>query len=663
MNIDVIRELESYGDYADTMAPAVTLDDLIVRRDGTASTVSAQRRAIPNWTVAIGTAIAIIVLIGGASWLLGGSESEVADEPMPPPTTLPAIIPDMAPVVTVDADQIGSPLPSDSTSGVAVGDGTLWVSTEQDIIQWNLEERDAESLASADNGSFTIEAVGGVAVAPDGTIWAFTWNQGLVQYDGTRWREPTGYGELDVVNPRCVLGEDCENPTTAMAIGPDGLVSVAIGSETLLQYDGNDWNSLPVTATEEHGGSAWATDMAVASDDTLWVASWEELLAYNGNAWARFTEADGLPSGAINSVVVAPNGDIWVGTSDDHDGTSAGGVARFDGDTWTVFDSTNGLYEDAVTTMAVGHDGIVWAVHGSVDSTGSVDSLAVGGFSRFDGKTWSSTTITAVGEGLGWGGAVVDDTGTLWSTSRWGVVGFDGDEATILRVPEGIRPPINAAPFTASSQILAASESPLEWRWRPVAGETIEGSGAQRPVEGSSCFGVGDGQATSTVVEFEHRSIDFALGYLVTPNVAITNEEGDVTEVGNPFGERAWLCSVAATDTRILAVGSGVSWSDDGVTWHGIEAFEEFAGWNVDGANLFWAAAGQGGYMVLGRHGDTRRIAWHSEDLETWYEIPIKDEVDGLIWWGWGGPSGVAVEDEPIIVFYDGAWVGTTREG
>jgi sugar lactone lactonase YvrE len=663
MNVDVIQELESYGEYADTMAPAITLDDMTTRRDGTVSTASAQRRAIPNWTVAVGTAIAVVVLISGASWLLGGSDSEVADEPLPPPTTLPTSVPDMTPVVTVDVDQIGSTLPSDSTSGVAVGGGALWVSTEQNIIQWNLEERDVESLASTDNESFTIEAIGGVAVAPDGTIWAFTWNQGLVQYDGTRWREPTGYSELDVVNRRCVLGEDCENPTTAMAIGPDGLLSVAIGPETLLQYDGSDWNPLPVTPTEEHGGSAWATDMAVASDDTLWVASWEELLAYNGDAWVRFTEADGLPSGAINSVVVAPNGDIWVGTSDNHEGTSAGGVARFDGDTWTVFDSTNGLYEDAVTTMAIGHDGIVWAVHGSIDGTGSAEDRAVGGFSRFDGRTWSSTMITAVGEGLGLGGAAVDDTGTLWITSRWGVIGFDGNEATVLRVPEGIRPPINAAPFTASSQILAASEGPYEWLWDPLATGTDEVSSAPMPVNGPNCYGSGDGQTSSTVVELRGRTIDVTLGFMATPNVEIAGEGGTVTLVGNPFGENAWLCSVAISDTSVLAVGSGVWWSEDGITWHGIEVFEEFSGWNVDGSNLMWAAAGPGGYMVLGRYGDTRRVAWHSQDLRTWYEIPIQDEVDGLIWWGWGGPSGVAVGEEPIIDTGEGVWIATLREG
>ena len=217
-----------------------------------------------------------------------------------------------------------------------------------------------------------------------------------------------------------------------------------------------------------------------------------------------------------------------------------------------------------------------------------------------------------------------------------------------------------AAPLP--SRILAASEGPLEWRWNPLGGLTDEAKGSQKPVEGMSCFGTGGGQSRSAEIELKGRRIDVTLGGLSTPDIVITDEAGTVTDVGNPFGEPAWLCSVEASDTHILAVGSGVFWSDDGIDWNRIEAFDGFIGWYDDGSDLIWAAAGPGGYMVLGRHDDSRRVAWFSEDLESWYEVPIEDETDGLIWWGWGGPSGVAVGDEPIIVFFEGAWVGTRRE-
>jgi hypothetical protein len=629
----------------------------------------ARRRRRPSWAAAFAAGF-IVVLFVGISMVLLANEGDPLDAVAPVTTTTPTTVPDatmtsvpdMAPFVTISADQVNYPLPDDEAHGIAIADGRLWATTEGGIIRWDLEERRGVQFTSDDGLPFDDGFSGKVAAAPDGTIWVVTWNQGLAMFDGTEWSEPAGYDQVDIVNPRCTRDEECLNPVTAMAVAPDGLLSLAVGEETLLQFDGVDWRVLLVNPDETHGGSAWATDMAVASDGTLWVASGEDLLAYDGEAWVRFTAADGLPSGAVSSVAVAPNGDVWVGTTDLFEMDPSGGVARFDGESWTVFDEADGLYGNDVTALTVGPDGTVWAAHASTDGASGARDLAAGGVSRFDGTAWSSTTIVSAEMGFGWGGAAVDDTGTLWVTSRFGAIGFDGAEATVLRLPNGTRPPINTAAFTLPSQLPGSDKGPLEWRWDPVGGLSDEAKAAQKPVEGTSCFGSSSGQALFTVVELEGRGIDVRLGYRSTPNIVITDEAGTVTDVGNPFGEHAWLCSVETTETLILAVGSGVFWSDDGVDWSGIEAFEEFAGGNADGSDLIWAAAGSGGYMVLGRHGDSRRLAWFSEDLESWYEIPIEDELDGLIWWGWGGPSGVAVEKEPVIVFYDGAWIGTRRE-
>jgi hypothetical protein len=217
-----------------------------------------------------------------------------------------------------------------------------------------------------------------------------------------------------------------------------------------------------------------------------------------------------------------------------------------------------------------------------------------------------------------------------------------------------------AAPLP--SRMLAASEGPLEWRWDPLGGLTDEAKGAQEPVQGWGCYGSGGVQVRSAAVGLKGRSIAVNLGVGSAPDIVVTDEAGAVTDVGDPFGGSGWLCGVEASDTHVLAVGSGVFWSDDGVDWNGIEAFEGFAGRHVDGSDLIWAAAGPGGYMVLGRPEDSRRVAWFSEDLESWYEVPFDDEIDGGIGWGIVGPSGVAVGDEPIIVFYDGAWIGTRPE-
>jgi hypothetical protein len=436
----------SIREYYDAAAEPIDIAEILAR--------SEHRRVVPNWVVAVAAGLAVFVLIGGFVWLISGTSSEVIEEPMPTvvatttaniPDETPVSVPDAAPPVTVSVlPESSTPAAIDETSAVAVSDGSLWAATQAGIVRWNLEDRSAGVFTSTDGLPNAEFGFGQVAVASDGTVWAFTWSQDVVGFDGTRWVEPDGYDQLDIVNPRCVVGEECLDPITAIAIGPDNLVSLAVGPETLLQFDGTDWNILPVSDVETHGdgASAWATDIDVASDGTLWIASWEELLAYDGDEWARFTTADGLPSGAINSVAVAPNGEVWVGTIENHEGESSGGVARFNGDAWTTFDETDGLYASAVTALAIGPDGSVWAVHGANNDPSAGLERAAGGISRFDGTIWSATTIADVGMGFGWGGAAVDDTGTLWVTSRWGVVGFNGAETTVLRVPEGTRPVI-----------------------------------------------------------------------------------------------------------------------------------------------------------------------------------------------------------------------------
>ena len=231
------------------------------------------------------------------------------------------------------------------------------------------------------------------------------------------------------------------------------------------------------------------------------------------------------------------------------------------------------------------------------------------------------------------------------------------------------------------SQAPPADQGPLDWRWDPTAGGGFDATGEwrwdsnaggafdttdlQRPVTGWYCYGSGGDR--STVVEFDGGSIKFQLGYLRAPEIVATDTEGTSTNVGNPFGDQAWLCSVAASDTHLLAVGSSVWWSADGVAWTGVEEFEQFQEVdyrNVDGSNLMWAAAGPSGYMVLGRANFSElapigeRVGWYSGDFETWYEIPVED---GRLYegWDWVGPTGIAVGNEPVVAMYDGAWIAT----
>jgi len=662
----------SIREYYDAVAEPVDVSEILKR--------SGHRRVVPNWAVAVAAGLAVFVLIGGFVWLISGTDSEVIDEPMPTvvatttaniPDETPVSVPDTAPLIKVDPALVASSLPVDATKAVAVGDGSLWAWTDLGIVRWNLEDRNAELFGSADGLPVTDGASGGIVVAPDGTVWAFTSNQGLARFDGTRWSEPAGYDQLDIVNPRCVDGEECLNSITAMAVGPDGVLSLAFREETLLQLDGTEWNVVPVTSAEVDGASVWATDMAVAADGTLWVASWEELLAYDGDEWDRFTAADGLPSGKIDSVAVAPNGDIWIKTIDPFEEGAAVGVARFDGDLWTVFDENDGLYESATAALTVGPDGTVWVVHGgavrgALDDPRYDEEPAVGAVSRFDGTTWSSITIADVGWGFGWGGAAVDDTGTLWITSRLGIVGLNGSEATVLRVPGGIRPgvdPSNAVAPDVWDPILSTTAA----KAAPAAATCPEGSDPDNP-------GIVDqarpnpGYAGNQAAAFDRHT--GRIVYVDSANETwtfdvCTNTWEQMNPIGTPERYPGGLLVYDADSDRVISVRASSSsvYDPNANTWTRISDREAMPGdhptgsWMVSGA-VYDPVSG----LVLAQHDQLgiqlTVLSAYDVDTDRWTRVGALDgqawrnligystQTDQLIFAGYGDGRGSGTGDD-----------------
>ena len=158
-------------------------------------------------------------------------------------------------------------------------------------------------------------------------------------------------------------------------------------------------------------------------------------------------------------------------------------------------------------------------------------------------------------------------------------------------------------------------------------------------------------------------TLTVSVGRYISPAVSL--EDDDVVAVlGNPFGEDAWVCTVASDGESVLAVGSDVWWSDDAITWHVVDAFRGMgAAFTVEGveqddSNLVWAAVGPLGYAVIGRS-DTD--GWFSPDLATWYPID-PDSGPDYVHRGWFGPTNLTISDQAIVIGSGGgagAWVGT----
>ena len=233
MTHDVIQQLEAYGAYADAVAPAISTDDLDLRSAEPVPTRTLQRRAFPNWVVAVGAAAAVFILIGGVLWLVGGSGSTVIDEPasttlVPPATTIPVtetapttLVPPATTIpVTETANRVAwdwSPLLSTTVARETPAAATCPEGTNPDAPGPIDQIRPGN--ASLGYAAFD-QSAGRVVYVDGGATWTFdvctnTWHQ----------MPPTGLapGEL----------------SGGLVYDVDSDVTVALGFESVYVYDAN----------------------------------------------------------------------------------------------------------------------------------------------------------------------------------------------------------------------------------------------------------------------------------------------------------------------------------------------------------------------------------------------------------------------------------------
>lgn len=228
-------------------------------------------------------------------------------------------------------------------------------------------------------------------------------------------------------------------------------------------------------------------------------------------------------------------------------------------------------------------------------------------------------------------------------------------------------------PFGVPSRIVEDEVGPLEWVWKAEFA-SVQGENPNRPSVGPRCYG--NGGSSRQVLPTEQRLVFKGEEFFITigrgwvPVVSLTESDGSRAELGksagvlsppvNLFGPDEWVCHVSHNEEVLLAVGSRVWWSDDGLTWNVIDVFDAFGGENIDGSNLIWSGSGPLGYVVLGY---LERWKWYSPDLVSWFKIdPTNDPHIPLIPWGWFGPSGVLVSDDFVAIgVAEGVWVGTPR--
>lgn len=150
---------------------------------------------------------------------------------------------------------------------------------------------------------------------------------------------------------------------------------------------------------------------------TIWLATWEGIMSYDGEMFTNHTNEDSLRRYHVFSMLEASNGDLWFGTI-------GAGVYRYDGTTFTNYTTKEGLAYDRTGCFYEDDEGKIWI--------GTEMGISV-----FDGETFQNLTTD---DGLlnnDVNSIVQDDNGNYWIGTRGWATVYDGKTFTKLVGPDG----------------------------------------------------------------------------------------------------------------------------------------------------------------------------------------------------------------------------------
>ncbi|HEX2869412.1 MAG TPA: two-component regulator propeller domain-containing protein [Ignavibacteriales bacterium] len=305
-------------------------------------------------------------------------------------------------LVRFDGNQwtLYSPVPAGnyfSVSSIAVDNsGIMWLATSR-----GLEKFDGTNwtLIDTTKGAIDTEGINFLAIDSKGTKWFSSYARILYKYDGEK-----------MVSYKMPPADSTTYYSSVNSVSVDKNDVVWIGTDVLISFDGQSWNSynqknnkLPGThvtcAVSDNSGAIWAGtnenparltggsftvfDLSnsglpnnhvgkIVSDNegNIWIISVGYLSLFKNGFWRNFNaENSGLPPVAITDIAFDSRNNAWIGTWN--------GLVMYDGDrTWTVYNSKNsGLLDNRVEALAFDSKGVLWIASSE-------------GLARFDGHNW-----------------------------------------------------------------------------------------------------------------------------------------------------------------------------------------------------------------------------------------------------------------------------------
>ena len=171
----------------------------------------------------------------------------------------------------------------------------------------------------------------------------------------------------------------------------------------------------------------YVVDVFEDSNGNLWFGTLENGVAkYDGNTLWYFTQADGLPSNRVTSMVEDVAGNLWFGTGR--------GLSKYDGNTFTNLSKKDGLCSNSVSNIFIDSKGLFWIG-------------TWGGVCQFDGKEFAPVSLhnptidTPINEDTkNWITEINEDAkGNIWiARDGYGAYKYDGESFDHILKADGL---------------------------------------------------------------------------------------------------------------------------------------------------------------------------------------------------------------------------------
>jgi len=253
---------------------------------------------------------------------------------------MPTITP-RPPSPICESFQLGYSNRYDITDIAVAPDGSVWVATFNDGLRWLPPGRSEWSFIRSKDGLVNNQ-VTNITPLLDGVIWFATFG-GASSFDGQRWTSVSSTDGL------------LDNSVYDIAGGPNGDVWFATSTGiSRLDLSTSAWTSLP-SPDIIHA-------IAIAPDGTPWVAPYPEnvvSIEVSSSDVLRFDVS--IPFRSADQLSFAPDGILWMAGSD--------GVARYGPSSGELIvynsQSTSGAIGDYANALAFGPEGSLWVAAGA----------------------------------------------------------------------------------------------------------------------------------------------------------------------------------------------------------------------------------------------------------------------------------------------------------